>query len=77
MPLIIDCNSAPIGMSWNSNFSTLVLNSPNMYGGYLLTIKESNNQWGMQIAFPRDSVNRCLYARHLCGGNWTDCGTIS
>ena len=77
MPCIDDCNSAPIGMSWNGNFISNALNSPNMYGGYILTIKESNNQWGMQIAFPRDTVNKCLYARHLANGSWTEWWSMS
>ena len=77
MPVIADCNSAPIGMSKNADFNgnNVANRPPNMYGGYILTIKQLG--WGMQLALPRDEIHFCLYMRHIIKGSWTNWFTIS
>lgn len=65
-----DCNDAPFGFSWDSNYILNgVANCPPIYGGYILRLGEPD--WGAEVAISRDSFCK-IYIRNVCNGTWTD-----
>lgn len=71
MPICENANTATPGWMRQSNASSNAINfPPDVYGCFLLTIKE-NDQWGAQLLLTRDSFNR-LFVRNLTNGTWNE-----
>lgn len=71
MPICENANTATSGWMKQGNASSNAINfPPDVYGCFLLTIKE-NDQWGAQLLLTRDSFNR-LFVRNLTNGTWNE-----